>query len=313
MFRRIANCQYSLPSDSTDFKLSYAARDLVAKMLTKEWSKRPTVDECLIHPWISGDKALAEKLPERILKNLVNFGSQSKLRKLVAKVLAQKMKLTDKGRLDGLFQKYDKDGDGTLGQKETAEMLTKMGANQSHGLTNLLRSIDENGDGSITKDEFFFAQALGELGIDDQKIDEMFNYFDTDMDGYVTLSDLVAKCHLEGGEAEAKKIVQEVDFHGDGRINRMAWRIALKDVAFKGTAVNSPHRQSLIGYEFSPSALTAAQKGKEQQSRPTSKSALVVTDTALKSKIASGDTRLDAAIKANPGGSKGGAARAKDF
>ncbi len=60
VFRRIAAAQYNLQPNSADFKLSFAARDLIAKMLTRDWTKRPTVEECLVHPWISGNEALAE-------------------------------------------------------------------------------------------------------------------------------------------------------------------------------------------------------------------------------------------------------------
>jgi serine/threonine protein kinase len=60
VFQRIATADYKLSADSNEFKLSYAARDLISKMLTLDWTKRPTVEECLVHPWISGNQALAE-------------------------------------------------------------------------------------------------------------------------------------------------------------------------------------------------------------------------------------------------------------
>jgi Ca2+-binding EF-hand superfamily protein len=61
-------------------------------------------------------------------------------------------------------------------------MLSAMNISTAH-LSKFLATIDENGDGSITRDEFFFAAALGELAMDDAKIEMMFRYFDSDQDG----------------------------------------------------------------------------------------------------------------------------------
>ncbi len=46
------------------------------------------------------------KLPERVFKSLVGFTSQNRLRKLVAKVLAHQIKLTDHGRLEGVRHRF---------------------------------------------------------------------------------------------------------------------------------------------------------------------------------------------------------------
>eukprot|EP00884_Botryococcus_braunii_P005512 jgi/Botrbrau1/14962/Bobra.0018s0065.1 len=85
----------------------------------------------------------------------------------------------------------------------------------------LLKSIDIDASGTIAYDEFLAATIHQcQLEKDDVML-RAFQSFDTDNSGYITTDELEAALKGQAGSTaeEIKKILQEVDKDGDGRID----------------------------------------------------------------------------------------------
>jgi serine/threonine protein kinase len=75
-------CRYLITQGDINFssaawgRISPAARELVAAMLTRQPSERPNVEACLSSPWFLAGAAVSTSLPAGVLQELANFNMQ---------------------------------------------------------------------------------------------------------------------------------------------------------------------------------------------------------------------------------------------
>mmetsp|Transcript_15447 Transcript_15447/g.15046 ORF Transcript_15447/g.15046 Transcript_15447/m.15046 type:complete len:230 (-) Transcript_15447:108-797(-) len=137
---------------------------------------------------------------------------------------------TEKQRLQEIFQAFDKNGDGQLDHEELIEGYTEFfeGDRERAELEvgEMMEKLDFNNNGSIDYSEFIIAnldsQKYSYQLLQEDKLKEAFNLFDTDSSGTITL-DEVKKVLGQGTtnveELEWEKIIEEVDANGDGEIS----------------------------------------------------------------------------------------------
>ncbi|XP_062620981.1 neo-calmodulin-like isoform X2 [Saccostrea cucullata] len=122
------------------------------------------------------------------------------------------------------FNLFDKDGDGTISTSELAVVMRSLGQNPSDDdIENMLRGVDEDGNGSIDFEEFvlMMARKLEKSNTEDE-IREAFTLFDKDCNGYITVSEL-RNILTETGQKirpeEADELIKSIDKDGDGKVD----------------------------------------------------------------------------------------------
>ncbi|MBI1260122.1 MAG: hypothetical protein GC184_00195 [Rhizobiales bacterium] len=110
-------------------------------------------------------------------------------------------KSADKSKIENLFKQIDSSGDNTLSSDELSAFFSSMASStqgsfiqlQQQGgfdpATDLLNRADEDGNGTISADEF---AAAGPQGSDSTKSAELFSKIDSDGDGELTSDELSA-------------------------------------------------------------------------------------------------------------------------
>lgn len=205
--------------------LSPEVIDLVDKLLNKDPYQRPTAAEALAHPWL-GAAVSDAPVDKKVLEALSGFRQTCKLKKAVAKVMANKMSPTDMAAVEDLFKKFDVNGDGRLGKDEIAAMMAHIGQG-SKAAKALVEMADDDGDGVVDLDEFKAVQQQTAVeGQTDAQLKVTFDLFDTSGDGFISKEELGKMLHLKPEEAEA--IIKDSDASGDGKIDFNEWLKAMQ-------------------------------------------------------------------------------------
>lgn len=216
IFQKIKRGTYKIKSDVPD-----DVKQLIDRCLEMDPRTRITAKEALQHPWVKGDTATDVEIDKDVVKGIVNFGQQCKLKKAVGKVLSNNMGETEKAALSDLFKKFDKDGNGKLEPAEIAEMLKfiDMGDQDAQGL---MKNLDEDGDGALDLDELAAGQQGAGAASSEAELKASFKMFDKDGDGFVSPEEIEKLCHWMKPE-ERKELLNEADASGDGKIDFDEW------------------------------------------------------------------------------------------
>ena len=113
---------------------------------------------------------------------------------------------------------------GTIELHELQQVMRKLGQNPTEReLSEMIRSVDDNGDMEIDFDEFLLLMK-GRVGARDpeQELRDAFAVFDTDNSGAIDrkeLKRLMKKLGQALSEAELDAMMDEVDENGDGEIS----------------------------------------------------------------------------------------------
>ena len=149
----------------------------------------------LVHPWLDpGEAGTADmtqistsKSIDRVLDNLrrTSFMSSLHLTSMLAVVFSQPNSRTDDMR--ALFQKFDRDHNGTLSKEEFTLALQHMSSERiSPDLANqLFENIDANHDKQISFSEFL-AATLDPREVQISELNKAYELLDSEKKGYIT-------------------------------------------------------------------------------------------------------------------------------
>ncbi|KAF9940417.1 calmodulin-like 3 [Mortierella antarctica] len=133
------------------------------------------------------------------------------------------------------FNSIDKDLDGYITEKEFLEALKNANRRpEDYDSQGFFSRADKNRDGKITFNEFL--DACHELGLgkaapatgqptkkSQQEIDNIFNQFDLDGNGFISAKELgqvLAKQGEQLTKEELKEMIRAADLNGDNQIDR---------------------------------------------------------------------------------------------
>jgi len=207
--------------------------DFIKKILTKSPGKRIRLQDALAHPWLKGKKVATDKpIPESVIKVLRQFNKQSKLKKAITKVLANKMNAAEEEQIRTQFNRVDLNNDGMLSSDEIAILLMDIGYSKHNAYeeaSNIISSADENKNGKIEFKEFSQIYQRKILSADEAYIHAVFNVMDTNGDGNIDATELasVLEMTVEGEGAKLEELIKEVDSNQDGVINFAEFRAAM--------------------------------------------------------------------------------------
>ncbi|XP_054801977.1 LOW QUALITY PROTEIN: calcium-dependent protein kinase 26-like [Prosopis cineraria] len=202
--------------------ISECAKDLVRKMLNRDPSKRLTAHEVLCHPWIRVDGSAPDKpLDPAVLTRLKQFSAMDKLKKMALRVIAQNLSEEEIAGLKEMFKMIDTDNSGQITFEELKAGLKAFGANiDETEIHNLMQAADVDNSGTIDYAEFIAATLNKNKAQKEDNLVAAFHYFDKDGSGYITQDELQQVCEELGLENDRlEEMMREADQDNDGRID----------------------------------------------------------------------------------------------
>jgi calcium-dependent protein kinase len=192
-------CKKPVAFPDTYFKnISQDARDFIIKCLKKDEAVRPEIAEMLEHPWIKTifERDVNEKVKIDICANLNNFKKADVFQSGVMSIITNLMTTaTELDELDRMFMKFDSNNDGTLSPEEIREGMTEvLGLFEAEQMDwdHFFNQVDGNKDGKIDHTEFITAALNRAKMLSQNNVNNIFDMFDANSDGYIDLDELKA-------------------------------------------------------------------------------------------------------------------------
>jgi len=123
------------------------------------------------------------------------------------------------------FSMFDIDGDGTITLAELKEVMKSLGQNPTEKeLTQMIKSVDDNGDNEIDFEEFLILMSSKKPSSNDpdKELRDAFAVFDADGSGSISRTELKKLMKNLGqtlSDAELDAMMDEVDTDGNGEID----------------------------------------------------------------------------------------------
>ena len=122
------------------------------------------------------------------------------------------------------FNLFDTDGSGTIDPKELKEAMQSLGFEaKNQTIFQIISDIDKDGTGDIDFEEFLDLMTAGISDTDSEEdVRKVFNLFDDDKTGYISLQNLkrVAKDLGEStSDGELLEMIERADADQDGQIS----------------------------------------------------------------------------------------------
>jgi calcium-dependent protein kinase len=218
--------KFSFPDEEWS-NVSSEAKDLVTKMLTFKSSDRASAAECLMHKWFtsnSSKKNVDIIFSQKCLQNMKHFHAERKLQQAALTYIVNHLiKKEDKNELMGLFQQFDKNGDGVLSREEILlgykEILGDVEAEIE--ADRIMKEVDIDKSGTIDYNEFVLASISQQKLLNKEKLEATFKMFDKDGNGTIS-ADEIKSILCQGGSSDMEaieQIIKENDINGDGEIS----------------------------------------------------------------------------------------------
>eukprot|EP00258_Populus_trichocarpa_P032804 XP_024448823.1 calmodulin-like protein 3 [Populus trichocarpa] len=141
----------------------------------------------------------------------------------------------DQAELKRVFQMFDRNGDGKITKKELNDSLENLGIFiPDKELTQMIETIDVDGDGCVDIDEFGeLYQSLMDDKDEEEDMREAFKVFDQNGDGFITVDELrsvLASLGLKQGRTleDCKRMIMKVDVDGDGMVDYKEFKKMMK-------------------------------------------------------------------------------------
>ena len=180
-------------------EISDEAKNLISKMLTKDFNDRISAKEALNHEWFSlntKEKILRLDMPiaRRSLRNLKDFRSTTKLQEAILFFLVNN--LTSKEEQEDLLEQFlaiDSDGDGKLTREDLLKAYATSGKDPLEAeeiVETIMKNSDKNKSGYINYSEFVTATISKRKFFSEERLTMAFKLFDTEGKGFIGVTDL---------------------------------------------------------------------------------------------------------------------------
>jgi calcium-dependent protein kinase len=224
----ILNGKYNMETIEWN-KVTKEAKNLIRKMLTYDYSKRPTAEQCLQDPWIIKHKKNLEiNLTETRLSiiDTHKLTSKHKLQQACVAYIVHQISTNEVAKnLRNIFKQMDESGDGKLTYDELRKGWKKYFKETVSELEfeELIKSMDQDHDNYVEYEEFLRVTINKALILGEQNLEMAFNFFDKDKSGKLSADEVKHVLGIIGDDEKSKNIVKdiiaEVDINNDGEIS----------------------------------------------------------------------------------------------
>jgi len=196
--------------------VSDAAKDLMAKILTRDVAKRYTAREVLDHPWMKG-QASKEPLDAAVMRNLKTFNANSKLKQAVLVMMVGTLTDSEIREMRKTFEAIDENHDGLITAAELKKAMGRVDGSKSdvEEVERIMKMADINGDGVLSYQELLLTAVDRKLRAKEERLWDTFRRLDLDGDGKVSAKEIEQVL----GKENAAELIKEADTNGDGFIS----------------------------------------------------------------------------------------------
>ena len=208
-------------------QVSSSAKGVIKKLLEKNVNMRISAEELLLEPWVSGKEANDVNLGNKVVRRIKRFSAENKLKKAALYMMGQMLNPSEIVDIKELFQKLDKDGNGSITIDEMRKGLKDhLGrARNEEELLNIMENADVDGNGEIDYNEFIAATININQTDMNERIWKVFQKFDIDGSGYITADEVIHGLKKLGLDLEGVDgIFEVVDKNSDGKIDYTEFR-----------------------------------------------------------------------------------------
>lgn len=200
IFKKILVGKYKLSGKLWD-KISYEAKELIKKLLTYNYTDRPSASHVLENdPWLKlfskNEDDDREKLGfKSTMLSLSKFNPNRKLQQATLGFIVHHLSSdAEVDRLRKIFQIIDVNGDGQLTKEELYDGLKKeLGEDVANKEINrIMHSLDNDNSGLIEFQEFLRASIDRSKILTEENLKQAFLLFDIDRSGKITYDELKA-------------------------------------------------------------------------------------------------------------------------
>ena len=207
--------------------VSTSGKDLVARMLTKDQSRRISASEAFLHPWIQSLHSTPDPDPATALQvsaNMKDFHTLTKLKAAVTTfVVSQVVDSHEFRELSDMFQEMDRDGDGLVSERDLVGMLGRVMSKEEAEIEakSVVRVLSPRSDGLIDYNMFLSATADMRKLLSESNLHSAFMLFDSHGTGRIQSEDL--RELLSAGnlleDSVWRGVIQDLDDSGRGEIS----------------------------------------------------------------------------------------------
>eukprot|EP00930_Biecheleria_cincta_P020237 TRINITY_DN15263_c0_g1_i1.p1 TRINITY_DN15263_c0_g1~~TRINITY_DN15263_c0_g1_i1.p1 ORF type:complete len:545 (+),score=80.48 TRINITY_DN15263_c0_g1_i1:91-1725(+) len=172
--------------------LSTEGKDFVRSLIVKDPLLRPSAESLINHPWIVCNTAQSQAVLERsVFQNISNFTCLSRFRRACLSVLASSASPSSVAELRELFLVLSDAGKGAITLEQFARCLESMCQVERSASVEMLRLLDEDGDGKIYYTEFLAAAMHDQARImRADVVRRTFDHFDAEGTGLMSLDNV---------------------------------------------------------------------------------------------------------------------------
>ncbi|CAD8117798.1 unnamed protein product [Paramecium sonneborni] len=212
------------------------AKDLIVKMIVVDPKKRISMQEAFNHIWIQNIQQQNEIEDINLIKNLSQFSAQNKLRAAIIQFISvQLVKKEESQKLFQTFKSLDQNGDGVLTKDELLKGMISADIDHLKAETmanGIMEQLDVNESGKVDFTEFISAALLQQQKITINNIKQAFRMFDLDGNGLISKSELES---IFGGieiDTQAwEDILLKCDLNQDGFIQEDEFLRLLENIS----------------------------------------------------------------------------------
>lgn len=205
--------------------MSDQAKDLIARLLVKDVSRRYTAADAFNHPWIQNVQNIVDtSIASDAFDNMKNFMEAVDFKKATLIYLAAKLPEQCIIELRQLFIMIDINGDGRITSDEFQKAISEYKIDYTkQQMQDLIYMLDTNNNGYIDYTEFLAGCMKSKIYLKEDYLKMTFAYFDKDKSGFITREELHKVLKSEDGlnipDREIDKLIKEVDFNHDDKID----------------------------------------------------------------------------------------------
>lgn len=222
IFRRIRQGRYDF--EKPEWRLiSEEATSLISGMLQVCPSNRIPLDEALRHPWFSLASTHSSFIPLRVLTALKKYKAPSLLQQHAMKVVLQHLSSEDISDLNEAFLNLDREKTGFITAEDLETAMKGAGFDlASEEIHRIVSEIDYLHLGKIQYTDFLMATLDKRRYLDEEMLDLVFDHFDLNQDGFITISELkqaFLNLHTVLTDEEIAGVIGEFDLNSDRQID----------------------------------------------------------------------------------------------
>ncbi|GAB5365581.1 hypothetical protein AAMO2058_001070500 [Amorphochlora amoebiformis] len=212
----------------THVKVSSEARDLMARLMEMDTSKRITADEALNHPWFTKSKDLDTELDGRVLASLKDFRKAGKFKHMLLGALAglndPDSKLLDdqeEKMLMDVLSHLDENRDGYVSVAELQKALNSTMCRDE--ILRITKLVDITGDEQISIEELSMVYLDRKISAKEERLWHAFTNLDITGNMKLSIDDIKKALKAVKGvsytEEEIESAFRQADLDGNGHID----------------------------------------------------------------------------------------------